>query len=126
MAWCKDVSGLIFFTRRRCTGMWVGSGSEDMVKYRLFHPKHVQVRHRGQFSKAIYLITIAAEIKIFFHFKLCFFTRMTGWFFLSRFLLSLCIIFLYRYFLFIVKIDKYSFPLIFLFFFKLKLFKNEF
>ena len=55
--------------------MWVGGDSGDMVKYRLFHPKPVQVRHRGHFSKAIYLIKIAAVIKIFFHFKLCFFLK---------------------------------------------------
>ena len=59
---------------RKGTGMWASGGRGDMVKYRLFHPKPVQVRHRGggHFSKAIYLNKIAAVIKNIFHFKLCF------------------------------------------------------
>ena len=67
---------------RSGTGMWVSGGSGDMVKYRLFHPKPVQVRHRGHFSKAIHLIKIAAviiNIKNFFHFELCFFLECLYW-----------------------------------------------
>ena len=58
VTWCKDVSGLIFFMERRGTGMWVGGSSGDMVKYRLFHPMHVQVRHRGIFLKQPILLKL--------------------------------------------------------------------